>query len=239
MKTALLKYPLYSLVVILCILPNTAVLSKPTRSECIIGYNLDWSNVRDRHSVQDAMLIPLNSSRTAQFVAAQSFSFDNSMLFLQYKDHCDQRREMAAQLIQYWKATGIDLPRLSIIAGPIEPSPSTIDVQGSAWRDSPPSTAITISSRYPPVEVATGLYDLCNRDDDNAKSVCAGFIGGVFEVATNNPIDRKRSCLTQPKNVSAIRTEVLEWIHSHPEKAQEPASSVIAEAMAEAFPCKN
>jgi len=95
-----------------------------------------------------------------------------------------------------------------------------------------------VTGRYPPVETAHGLFLDCNKSDDNSKSACVGYITGVFEVATNNPIDGITSCLRKLRNSTSIVKTTLAWIAAHPEKEQEPASTAIAEAMAEAYPCK-
>ena|ERR1035438_3316364 len=89
----------------------------------------------------------------------------------------------------------------------------------------------------PVVEGADQLYRLCNYSDQPSKSACFGFIGGVFEVAANNPIDGIRSCPPSLTNVLKAQRLTLKWIAAHPNKKLEPASRAIAEALAEAFPC--
>jgi len=104
-----------------------------------------------------------------------------------------------------------------------------------------PSQAVPedVTGRYPPVETAQGLFLDCNKIDDNSKSFCVGYITGVFEVATNNPIDGISSCLRKLRNSNSIVKTTLAWIAAHPEKGQEPASTAIAEALADAYPCKH
>ncbi|HEY1580459.1 MAG TPA: Rap1a/Tai family immunity protein [Terracidiphilus sp.] len=99
------------------------------------------------------------------------------------------------------------------------------------------NSGVAFAERYPAVELAGHLNDLCKRTDSGSKAVCFGFIGGVFEVAANNAIDGIQSC-APPVNVSMIKNLTLKWIFIHPEKGVEPASRAIAEAMAEAFPCQ-
>jgi len=98
-------------------------------------------------------------------------------------------------------------------------------------------SGVAAADRYPAVELAGQLYDLCRRSDDGSKSVCFGFIGGVFEVAANNPIDGITSCVPFPTNALKAQRLTLKWISTHPKKEFEPASTAIAEALADAFPC--
>lgn len=95
-----------------------------------------------------------------------------------------------------------------------------------------------LANRNPPVEYAGDLYRLCKESDDNSKAVCFGFIAGVFEVAGNNRVDGITSCIPPFTKASKAQTLALQWISDHhSERGMEPASTVIAKALASAFPC--
>jgi Rap1a immunity proteins len=212
------------------------VAVKPTRTECIIGYDLDWSAVKDQTSVRNSTG-DLTAASFNKNLAGLMFSHDGSQLFLQYKDQCDNKRQMTDELIHCWQSHGLDLPKMTLITAPIKISPSTIDIEGPEWSDSPIPPEHIINGRYPSVETAAGLFLDCNKSDDNSKSACVGYIEGVFEVATNNPIDGIISCVNKLRNSSTIVQLTLKWIAAHPENAQKPASTAIAEALAQAYPC--
>ena len=110
--------------------------AKPTRSECIVGFNLDWSQVKsDRNDVLNSFVNwPLGSPRIGR-LTAMSISLDGSQIYFQFNKNCYKSDEMAATLIGYWRSKGLDLPRFERIAGTIGPSTQTIDVRGPYWRD--------------------------------------------------------------------------------------------------------
>ena len=39
----------------LLVLPTISAVAKPTRSECIVGYNLDWSEVKNPADARNSM----------------------------------------------------------------------------------------------------------------------------------------------------------------------------------------
>lgn len=118
------------------ILGRTDAAEKPTRSECIAGFRLDWSQVKsNRHDVRNSFAhLPLGSQRIVR-ITALAISQDGSQLYFQFKNNCEKKAEMAAILIEYWRSEGLDLPRFERIGGTITPSTETIDVRGPDWRD--------------------------------------------------------------------------------------------------------
>jgi hypothetical protein len=216
---------------ILLVMTSTVAAAKPTRTECIIGYDVDWTGIADQRAVRAAIL------EFVKHKAAATFSSDVSKFYAQYREQCDEKQQISEDMFHALQSKGLVLPKFNRIPDPIEISPSTIDLKGLSWSDTAP-TSTDVTGRYPAIEVATGLYQLCNRSDDGSKASCFGYISAAFEIAANNPVDGIASCLRTFRNVSAIRTLTLTWIAAHPEKAQEPASTAIAEAMAEAFPCQ-
>jgi hypothetical protein len=109
--------------------------SRPTRSECIIGFRLDWSQVKsDHHEMRNSL------GREVRWITtrpAMTISLDGTRLYLQFRRYCERKDALAAEVIAFWRSKGLDLPRFERITEPIAPSPDTIDVRGSSWRDDP------------------------------------------------------------------------------------------------------
>jgi hypothetical protein len=99
------------------------------------------------------------------------------------------------------------------------------------------STSAATAKHIPAIEIAGHLYELCQEKDDGSKAVCTGFIGGAYEVASNNSVDGVVSCLPHMINVATIQELTLKWIKAHPEEDLQPGSRSVAEAMADAYPC--
>ncbi len=108
---------------------------RPTRSECIIGFTMDWSKVKaDRNDVRNSMFWPEGSQRIEP-LAGTAISLDGTRLYLQFAHDCDDKEEMAEALMAYWRAEGLDLPKFARIDEPIVPSTETIDQRGPSWSD--------------------------------------------------------------------------------------------------------
>jgi hypothetical protein len=125
--------------VVWLVLASTDTAEKPTRSECIIGFNMDWSKVKsDRYLVRNSFVhMPPGNRRIAR-LTSRAMSDDRTRLYFQFAYDCEKQAEMAATLIEYWRSEGLDLPRFERIEGTITPSVQTIDVQGPFWRDRDP-----------------------------------------------------------------------------------------------------
>jgi len=109
--------------------------STPTRSECIIGFNLDWSEVvADHHTVRNSFGDRPAGEQRIRALAAMTISVDGTRIYLQFKMECEKRLEMAAALIDFWRSEGLDIPVFMRIKDPIIPSPDTIDARGPYWR---------------------------------------------------------------------------------------------------------
>jgi hypothetical protein len=109
--------------------------AKPTRSECIAGFDLDWSHVKSsRWDIANHWDRPLGAD-TIQPLTIISLEEDRSRLYLVFWKDCDKKREMAASLIDYWTRLSIEMPTFAWIAPPIAPSLKTVEFEGRYWRD--------------------------------------------------------------------------------------------------------
>jgi hypothetical protein len=67
-----------------------------------------------------------------------AISRDGKQLYLQFREDCDRKAELAAALIAVWRSEGLDLPTFVRLPEPILPSTQTIDLEGPHWRDGAP-----------------------------------------------------------------------------------------------------
>ena len=112
--------------------------SRPARSECIVGFSLDWSKVKaDRHEVRNSLYIGPEGRQRIVALAATAINRDGTRLYLQFRRDCEKKQEMAAEVMRFWRSKGLDLPTFERINEPIAPSPDTIEVWGPSWRDGP------------------------------------------------------------------------------------------------------
>ena len=85
---------------------------------------------------------------------------------------------------------------------------------------------------------AHDLSRLCTSGNLIDKSWCEGFISGELEVISNGPLEGVVACvpplMTLPQGIEIAK----KWVASHPEESIRSASSVVAQAFANAFPCK-
>jgi len=115
--------------------------SRPTRSDCIVGFRLDWSQVKaDRHEVRNSLHLGFEGAQRIGTSAAIAISLIGAHVYLQFPRDCDKKEELAAEVIAFWRSKGLDLPRFERIEEPIVPSTKTIEVWGPSWRDEPEDT---------------------------------------------------------------------------------------------------
>ena len=109
---------------------------RPTRSECIVGFALNWAQVKsDPREVRREMYYWRPRHVNAPELAGTSMKPDGSRIYLQYRRHCEEKQQMAADLIGFWRSQGLDLPEFERLPEPIIPSTDTIDFRGPEWRD--------------------------------------------------------------------------------------------------------
>jgi hypothetical protein len=132
-------WPLSFLCLALVVAANSHAEERPTRSECIIGFYLDWAQVKaDRHDVRNAfVLTPEEMQRLYVSHVTFGLAIDavGSHLYFQFHENCEKKADQADKIISVWRSRGLDLPRFDRMRDPIEPSPDTIDDRGPSWRD--------------------------------------------------------------------------------------------------------
>jgi hypothetical protein len=109
---------------------------KPTRSECIIGYKMDFSDVKaDPADIRNSLDFRHDNAAWWEILAGYGFNMDGTRLYLQFARDCDKKAEMTEELIEFWRSKELELPKFERLKEPIIPSPWTIDIQGEAWID--------------------------------------------------------------------------------------------------------
>jgi hypothetical protein len=80
---------------------------------------------------------------------------------------------------------------------------------------------------------------LCNNSDDVSYGLCAGYVWGVADIMMESiPAFGWRACLPKTVNSKQAVDVVKRWLDQHPERGHYNAVSLVAVALAEAFPCK-
>jgi len=90
------------------------------------------------------------------------------------------------------------------------------------------------------------LNEVCNKDNYYSKGQCLGYIEGVHDAGSliDKATDKRQwdsdwtACV--PKGVTAgqLWEVVKKWLREHPADWHYTADSLVANALAEAFPCR-
>ena len=87
------------------------------------------------------------------------------------------------------------------------------------------------------------LWEFCG--DDPQGLLCSGYVAGVADAMLQNDLMAKNSegvggwhaCFRTHPTVGQLANVVKQWLQSHPEKRDNGAAGLVAEALQEAFPC--
>ena len=83
------------------------------------------------------------------------------------------------------------------------------------------------------------LWSRCSADNHYEMGVCMGFVMGVADaMAAGSAILGSRACLPQQSTGEQAQDVVMRYLEQHPEWRHQPAAGLVADALAEAFPCK-
>ena len=90
------------------------------------------------------------------------------------------------------------------------------------------------------IEYGSGLKAFCSasKSTDDRYAMCFAFVRAVLEVIGNNQIYGQRVCVFPPYvNVRQAVEVTLIWLRHYPEAHIEPASLVVAKALAATYSC--
>lgn len=67
---------------------------------------------------------------------------------------------------------------------------------------------------------------------------CRGYIGAIADImAAGDLVAGRRACIAAPTKRESLVNAVKEWLRRHPEERSKNAFSLVASALAEAYPC--
>jgi len=82
------------------------------------------------------------------------------------------------------------------------------------------------------------LHGHCSSEDTFDVTYCLAYIAGVSDAMANDSILGFRSCRPTSVSQAQVRDVVKAYLENNPQKRHFDARSLIATAVAEAFPCK-
>ena len=83
------------------------------------------------------------------------------------------------------------------------------------------------------------LWRLCTSKGTRANGLCYGYVTAIAEVARESDgLYGHRACLPEHTTRRQTVEVVKRYLEQHPEQRHYGASSLVAEALAGAFPCK-
>lgn len=124
----------FAAIIVLATSPSTAMAEQlPTRSDCIAGYKIGWSNTEQRRAVRN--LLTINPEVALRIPVSGTANPDGDHIYFQFANRCEERFVFSQEIIQDWKLKIPQAPAFDPIAGQIVPSTKTIDLSGPHWSD--------------------------------------------------------------------------------------------------------
>ena len=81
------------------------------------------------------------------------------------------------------------------------------------------------------------LHWYCTRHALRQRGMCAGYVLGVADVLSGQKLGPWQACFPSPVTSQQVRDVVKRWLDRYPEKRHFNAKGLVAQALAEAFPC--
>jgi hypothetical protein len=82
-------------------------------------------------------------------------------------------------------------------------------------------------------------WRLCTSKDAGDEGFCSGYVAAIAAaVILPNAVSGWRACFPEHSTGQQKVDVVKRWLDQHPELRHHPASYLVAQALAEAFPCK-
>ena len=105
-----------------------------------------------------------------------------------------------------------------------------VSLVGLVW--SGPAEAIYLNGNQ--------LQKICQaKDETTSKDVCLGYINGVADVLRGkDEVAGARACIPTNVTTGQARDIVTRWLTANPEDCHCNASTLVAEALEVAFPCR-
>ena len=88
-------------------------------------------------------------------------------------------------------------------------------------------------------DTGNDLWSHCSGKGDAHFGLCAGFVVGIADAMSNvTGILGRRACIPLPVSRGQVLDVVKRYLEQHPETRHDSAVSLVAQALSEAFPCK-
>ena len=85
----------------------------------------------------------------------------------------------------------------------------------------------------------TRSYGRGGREGARDEALCTGFIVGVSDAMANrNVVFNFRACVPEPATIRQVRDVAIRHLEQNPDRRHLGASSLVAKALSEAFPCR-
>ena len=88
-------------------------------------------------------------------------------------------------------------------------------------------------------QTGNSFYDKCSQNDDFDAMYCMGYSGAIADTLGTGAqaINGFRACMPTGASHNQVLAIVNNWLAQNPEKRHFTAASLVAAALAEAFPC--
>ncbi len=87
--------------------------------------------------------------------------------------------------------------------------------------------------------VGNELHAFCQSDNLARQHACIGYITGIADVlAEGDTVDGWRACISLGVTNSRLTSVVKSWLEQHVENRHRSAPRLVAEALAETYPCE-
>ncbi|RLA42609.1 MAG: hypothetical protein DRR42_23120 [Gammaproteobacteria bacterium] len=117
-------------------LPASEEEQLPTRSECIVGANLEWNSgvtLAARRGILRRLSDMIADENIDNLVAIRFQEINE--IYAIFSANCDQKDEVFVSFIRSAQARDNSLPVVRLINDQIEPGPDTILAYGPHWED--------------------------------------------------------------------------------------------------------
>jgi len=81
------------------------------------------------------------------------------------------------------------------------------------------------------------LHEVCRSAAPYSEAICSGYVVGIADVMASDRLNGFTACLPTTVTVRQISDVVSTYLQQHPEMRHYSASSIVAYALSESFPC--
>ena len=101
------------------------------------------------------------------------------------------------------------------------------------------SITIMLSPHTAVADFFTGnqFHEVCQSEASYSEAICSGYVVGIADIMANEPVYGFTACLPTNVTVRQVSDVVSTYMQQHPEMRHYAASSIVAYALSESFPC--